>query len=1114
MKLFHRLKLLILLAPLPIFLGAATTPQEKPKLQINTSHSNGITAIQYSRDGKIFATGSSDFSIKIWRHADKKLLLTLKGHKGVISDIDFNAEATLLASVAKDGALFLWRITDGKALWSRSVGISNNVRFGVNNDIITSGECLEARRVSDGERLQCLYGMNMRTWSPGMARFDTSPKGDLLVVHVMERFLAFQLSGYKLLWEHDIKGRAGLLLKLAISPDGNTLGSGHVHSFKLWDLKKAASNTGEMVPAWSYDNPAFFRFAFSDFAGKKHLALINSGGEMIQIDYEKLSDVKTVSSHKSYQFAISEMAFQKGGPGLALAGLDIRFWDWERAIFQKEIIYGRLGGFNGSAMFWPDGKKFITTDYRTLSIHEMDNKNDVYNLGLDIIKDTDIHPFGRHMAIVTNLNDVYVWTASNNSMTALKPWPDPNCAKVSEVTFAAKGGLLAYYCAAEAGKKGEIILWVKIKQATYQYNWGNIGALELPNPDTSPNKNQFKLAFNHDGSLLAAADQNSITIWRVGETLDQYQKTVHSIKNNKYLFQFSPTENVLFWYNGRSIEAKRFDEATGEFSGGYSVEVSKDGNIYGALAFAPGGKSFAFGGADGIIRFWRAADGERLDGELVGHSGFIRSISYHKDGLMLLTHAADGATRFWDLQSHKEILGLVSEEGYKRLYFTPDGRFDYNRAEALAMISYRLNETLIDLPDIHDHFYTPGLFERALSGALEEFDGDYLMKSLIHMPSVAILNRDELQQKFSASKKNTMVKFRAQAGGGEIERIEVRVSGALIRAISADEEDQMVGEHIVMIPLAAGETRIDITAYGLYGAPGKETAYVFKELPVGGLEKPSLYALTVGIEKYEDATAPLAYSVDDAQAMEGALMDGAVGLYGYREVRGLANEEASAGNIKGAIEEIQGKAGPDDVVVIYFSGHGYTVSDPQSGEKLYFYRPYDLPGSQTESFQVVKRVAITAEYLNESFAKIKARKVILILDTCHSGGVMTAMDRAASESDHIQMQKFANASGRYIFTSAAGSEIARESPDLGHGLFTWVLLNALQGHPEFGDAAALVDDDNFISLVELRRYLDDYFMEQTAEYRGNFVQNPVVNALGRDPGGAAYFDFDLLQSAP
>ncbi len=73
-------------------------------------HSANVTAVAFSVDGRLAATGSSDASVRLWRVSNGALLRTLKGHTAAVTGLAFSPSGVLLLSVSADGTLRLWGV--------------------------------------------------------------------------------------------------------------------------------------------------------------------------------------------------------------------------------------------------------------------------------------------------------------------------------------------------------------------------------------------------------------------------------------------------------------------------------------------------------------------------------------------------------------------------------------------------------------------------------------------------------------------------------------------------------------------------------------------------------------------------------------------------------------------------------------------------------------------------------------------------------------------------------------------------------------------------------------------------------------------------------------------
>ena len=147
------------------------------------------------------------------------------------------------------------------------------------------------------------------------------------------------------------------------------------------------------------------------------------------------------------------------------------------------------------------------------------------------------------------------------------------------------------------------------------------------------------------------------------------------------------------------------------------------------------------------------------------------------------------------------------------------------------------------------------------------------------------------------------------------------------------------------------------------------------------------------------------------------------------------------------------------------------------------------------------------DLITEAMGKMLSRKVVLIFDACHSGGAKVALNKGTEEQESSleYLEKVAAGTGRFLFTSSAGDEYSRESPELGHGIFTYVLLEALRG------SNADFIKDGQITLSEMNTYIQGNFPRAAKKFLGTNMQSPpCVLSVGRDSANARENDFPFV----
>jgi hypothetical protein len=213
------------------------------------------------------------------------------------------------------------------------------------------------------------------------------------------------------------------------------------------------------------------------------------------------------------------------------------------------------------------------------------------------------------------------------------------------------------------------------------------------------------------------------------------------------------------------------------------------------------------------------------------------------------------------------------------------------------------------------------------------------------------------------------------------------------------------------------------------------------------------YALIIGNNRYTDQKlAQLKTPAADSQALAKVLNDQNIGS--FDEVLPLVNRTES--QVSRAISTFLANKKPEDLVLLYFSGHG--VLDDRG--RLF------LALKDTDT-SLLKSTAISASFIADEMDSCRSKRQILILDCCNSG----AFERGTKgqEQKAVTATTFEGTGfGRVVLTASASTQYALEGDQVIQqtelSLFTHFLLEGLQ------TGKADVNNDGYISLDEWYDY--------------------------------------------
>lgn len=217
------------------------------------------------------------------------------------------------------------------------------------------------------------------------------------------------------------------------------------------------------------------------------------------------------------------------------------------------------------------------------------------------------------------------------------------------------------------------------------------------------------------------------------------------------------------------------------------------------------------------------------------------------------------------------------------------------------------------------------------------------------------------------------------------------------------------------------------------------------------------YAVVIGNGRFPNEPdkktwADLKCPKNDIDGLAKLLVNPEKGNFSPENVNVLLDK--TSGEIIAAIEEVFYKATKDDLILIYYSGHGVQAGD--SPAKLY------LSAYNTVFNRPVSTAVSIAQLRELMDIKVSHKKIILILDCCYSGDAGSNFACKGSMDGELAQQLAEQAKGIYLL-AAAGSTVAWEREY--YSLFTKYLIEGL----ETGDADS--NGDGHIDIKELFDYI-------------------------------------------
>jgi hypothetical protein len=494
-----------------------------------------------------------------------------------------------------------------------------------------------------------------------------------------------------------------------------------------------------------------------------------------------------------------------------------------------------------------------------------------------------------------------------------------------------------------------------------------------------------------------------------------------------------------------------------------------------AVAFSADGTHLISGSYDRTVKVWEIATG-RLVRTLEGHVDRVIAIAVAPAGTVAASASGDTSIRLWNWHTGKLIATLFTVSNGEWLCITPEGFFGASSTQAESLLSVVRGVSTTGVDQVWQSLYNPDLVREALagdqSGEMREAAKVINLEKVLDSgppPMVTITSlADGNQSVGDLVSVTTRIVDRGQGVG----RIEWRVNSVTAAVVSKALGTGPAYTVTQQLALDPGDNIIEVVAYNASNLLGSLPARIaIKFTGHADMAKPKLHILAIGINAYIDkgwappgsdllAFQPLGLAVKDATAFGEAMKGAAAGLYTEVRVTLALDKQATRDNLERAISNLASEIHPRDSFILFAAGHGTSENG----------RFYLIPQDYQSGPGHLAQRAVGQDRLQDWLAnRIKARRALILLDTCESGALIAGhgRSRADAPASEAAVGRLHEATGRPVLTAAAAGQSAHEGligqTGERHGVFTWAVLDALRN----GDS----DSNGTIELSELVRHV-------------------------------------------
>ena len=1058
-----------------IILNSLLSKSQSIETIIQKGHELAVIAVAISPDSNYVATGSRDKSAKLWELSTGREVRSFLGHEASVNGLDFSHDGKYLITSSGDNSVRIWETANGKEIFKTEPDHERltDVALSANGKFFVTGGYGDTARVYDFQTKKILARIPVnadkgRGYGISIA---ISPDNQWISFGEDNRVARlYNTSNWQQVYKFEFTEGfcGGCFTSVAFGPDKkNFFMASHNGPLKKYNL-----NNGQLVKQ------------FLDKVGELHALGVSPDGKKLMVAEDTLVTIYDTESGKEIQKIdpalteeINECVFTQDGKKILITSNDntVTIWD-----LMKNKKAGSLTGFLNDRdkggltydqdNFWDAGMAkymrfknylLISKDGKELIKGKFGTKVKRWDIasGKALMEYTghkkavlcyDLSNDGKRLVTGGGDGKIILWnTQTGDSIQTIQSYRQP----ILDIHFS-NDETQVTTSSWDATMK---IHDLKTKKLLHYWEFNEFGSA-------------FTISWGPNDLYLFSGQHKELTMWEIDshEPVRKFighQDQISSMRlstDQNALLTASWDGSVRVWDIGTGLMTKKLK--------GHTSAVH-------AAIYSGDEKSVFSAGADRVIRMWDLQN-STVSRTFEGHNAEVTSLLLSPDNKMLISHGADGVTKFWDLTSGKEFFEHIHFGEKEWMVKNPEGYF-HGTEEARKYIHFVNGMKTYGVDQFFEEFYRPDLLPKIFQnrGGADEFKS--IQGKLNNSPPPGV----KIATVPGPGATQAEVLIRITDSGTGIEKVKLFHNG---KSIPIDLQT-------LKLPYRKGESTTYRHIINLVGGNNTITASASnKEKIESDLQSVDVYSdhsskssvcyiLSVGINQYKNPRMTLNYARPDAESF-GKVMNEKGSLFKNIELHNLFDGDASRANILKKLDELSEKIHQEDVFIFYYAGHGSMV------DNQFFFIPSE--SSRLYDLMTLQKEAIEASVLQEKLKNIKALKQLIVMDACQSGGSVELLaTRGAAEEKAIA--QLSRSAGIHVMASAGSEQFATEFTELGHGLFTYLLIKALQGD---ADGAP---KDGKVTIYELKSYLDDQVPEMTQKLKGK-PQYPYTFSRGQD----------------
>ncbi|GHV96328.1 hypothetical protein AGMMS50293_26480 [Spirochaetia bacterium] len=1055
-------------------------------------HSEGISSIAFSPDGRYIVSSSWDQSLKVWNIETARELRTFTGINSGAVTVDWSPDTieSRIISGSWDGTITIWDARTAEIIktFPAHTGAVSSISYNNNGEQIISGGFDGSIKIWDKNG----------TFISGFDRYEAPINS---VINAGKFIVSGYRDGCMKIWD----GNTRDIIKILNSNNGAicSLSSDAKGSIIIIGYFNGAIGILDTI---NYNQ----RIILNAHNGSVNAVDMSTDGEhIVSCSFDKtvkIWDINTGSLIKTFtghENSATTVIFNPNGEYIVSGSWDgtIRRWYRENepgysdhVVFATNIYYFNFAAYHPNQPLAITASTNFTNSTGLISLWDIQNGRmlKMFTAHDFPINQTAYSTDGYYILTNSFEGKIKIWDAVTTQLTA-----EFN-SKKGEVSSAAlynndnsvvsglsDGTLLVWDVTSDKKtlqfKEDVSITAVQFKSDKKILTGLANGVIKLRDEKTGTELKRFEgghsgyitaVVFSSDEKLIASCSwDTSVIIWDA-ETAE----IVQNLKGHG-----DPVHSVAFSPNGERL-------------------VSASGSIFSSTG-------------DRTIRIWDVKTGENIQ-TIYEHSGNVNSAAYSPDGYHILSCSYDGTTRIWNAATGTEIASFISFDDGEWIVITPDGYYNAS-PKGDQHLNVRIGDEVYGMDQFAKTFDRSDVVKARLQGHKDPDDikpGVSIQTASVP-PILKVTIVDDGKTTGQAVLSVTAVDWIRQisdieiivngrlVGGNELQAIS-KANGTSIKAegrrfpsgltptqtrLTTSSTDKRF-EFTVPVRLDPGPNLIEIVANNdlNFGWIPVELNAPQSDTPPRG----DLWVLAVGVNDYanngpgsDTGYYDLKNPADDARKISSLFesQQGEGKRFNKVHVLCVSDNDPVKPNKQAILDRMDflKQAGPDDTALLFMSGHGKTE------EGIYYFLPHDTVFTGGDKFDPAS--AVNVEDLTKAL-DLPGRKIIM-LDTCESGGI-----------DTNRLVRTLKNRSTVVFTASQAGEFAIENTLYG-GFFVYSIVEGIGGKA--------VREERRVPLTSLGEYISERVGELSRDRQTGAVRQHPMKYI---PDGYRDFVISVVES--